>query len=223
MKDLIDIIKARILNSDQEFVLSSLTGTLKLIELVFPRLGSFLMEFIQNADDVGSTKIRFELYNNKIIIENDGSEFSEEDIKSICKIGQSSKRKDNYIGYFGVGFKSIFLVANSVKIFSGGCSFGFKKGNSSDNYPWQIIPYWIPAVNEFPILDIFSTIFLIELKSIREYELITTEMSEVINNRIILFLRNLTKIEFYDFEDGLERSFLKEEVIHSNSKYNIYQ
>ncbi len=223
MRDLIDDIKTRILNSDQEFVLSSLSGTLRLIELIFPRLGSFLMEFIQNADDVRSTKIRFELYKDKIIIKNDGIEFSEEDIKSICKIGQSSKRTDNYIGYFGVGFKSIYLIAESVKIFSGKCSFGFKKGENFENYPWQIVPYWIPTDNESPRLDSFSTIFLIDLKSKREYELIKNEISDVINSRIILFLRNLERIEFYDYEKGYERLFFKEKINHSNNYYNIYQ
>lgn len=144
-KEYIDAIKNRLLGADKEYVLDSLTGAVDRLQKAFPRYGSFIMEFIQNADDAKSTKLLIELFDNGIRISNDGKPFIEDDIKSICRIGRSSKSPKDYIGYLGVGFKSVFLISDSPQIYSGDFRFRFDKTAWDDpfHYPWQLIPIWI--------------------------------------------------------------------------------
>jgi hypothetical protein len=65
-KEFIEDIRNRQLNSDKEFILDSLTGAIDRLQKAFPRYGSFLMEFVQNADDAGSQSIRIEFLQNAI-------------------------------------------------------------------------------------------------------------------------------------------------------------
>jgi len=53
-KDHIENVRDIYVHSNVEFVLSSLNKSIDRLEKAFPRYGSFLMEFIQNADDVNS-------------------------------------------------------------------------------------------------------------------------------------------------------------------------
>ena len=93
-KDHIEDIKNRYLNSDKEFVLPSLNRSIDRIEKAFPRYSSFLMEFIQNADDVGSSSLLIEIEDKLVNILNDGRVFSRDDVNSICRVGVSSKRPE---------------------------------------------------------------------------------------------------------------------------------
>ncbi|KKM85037.1 hypothetical protein LCGC14_1293120 [marine sediment metagenome] len=90
IKDLIDSIKNEYLNTSNK-VIKTLSGSLEVIQKVFPRYGSFIMEFIQNADDAHSKTLKFEVTKEELLIFNDGDPFTDEDIESICDIGQSSK------------------------------------------------------------------------------------------------------------------------------------
>ncbi len=91
-RDHIDDIKNRYLKSDKEFVLASVSGGTETIEMNFPRLyGSFLMEFIQNADDEHSKKMKVEIADKAIRIFNNGAPFLKKDIDGLCKIGRSKK------------------------------------------------------------------------------------------------------------------------------------
>ena|SRR3989338_8103023 len=92
--------------------LSLITGSIRIIEKVFPERSHFLMEFIQNSDDAKSLSLQIEINKDKIIIYNNGEEFSEKNVESICDIGHSSKTPEDYIGYLGVGFKSVFLISD---------------------------------------------------------------------------------------------------------------
>jgi hypothetical protein len=143
MKAFIEGIKERQLKSDQEFVLDSLTGAIDRLQKAFPRYGSFIMEFIQNADDAGSTSMQIEILPEKIRISNNGDPFTDDNVKSICKVGRSSKTPKDYIGYLGVGFKSVFLISDSPAIYSGKYRFKFSKTAWSDpsHIPWQIFLY----------------------------------------------------------------------------------
>ena len=113
-KEYIEDIKNRQINSDKEFILDSLTGAIDRLQKAFPRYGSFLMEFVQNADDAKSRSLKIEILQDTIKISNNGLVFSEDDVKSICKVGRSSKTPKDYIGYLGVGFKAVFN-SNSIK------------------------------------------------------------------------------------------------------------
>jgi predicted NACHT family NTPase len=105
-----------------EDVLDSLAGAIDRLEKAFPGQWHFLMEFIQNADDANSTSLSIDISRNEIQILNNGNTFDEDDVESICKVGRSSKqyteKGEDYIGYLGVGFKSVFLISDNPQIYS---------------------------------------------------------------------------------------------------------
>ena len=92
------------------------------------------MEFIQNADDARSKSMKIEIDKGSIKVFNSGNQFSQKDIESICKVGRSSKTPEHYIGYLGVGFKSVFLISNCPQIYSGDYKFKFDKERCMSNY-----------------------------------------------------------------------------------------
>lgn len=222
----IENIKNRYLNSDKEFALDSIAGLIDKIKKAFPRYGSFLMEFVQNADDAESQSLKIEILQNTIKIFNDGVTFSEENVKSICKGGCSSKTAKDYIGYLGVGFKSVFLISESPEIYSGDFRFKFDKNDpcwdDPTHTPWQVMPLWIdnPQV-EFS--EKYKTIFNLPLKQINLLEKLREEVKpEHLSDRTLLFLRNVKEIRIADTNQNFERKIIKSEL-SKTSNYEIYQ
>ena len=223
-REYIEDIKNRQIKSDKEFVLDSLTGAIDRLQKAFPRYGSFLMEFVQNADDAKSQSLKIEILENTIRIFNDGLSFSEEDVKSICKVGRSSKTPKDYIGYLGVGFKSAFLISECPEIYSGGFRFKFDKEVWDEplHTPWQVMPLWI----ETPSIEFsgkYKTAFNLSLKELKLLEKLKEEVKpDHLSDRILLFLRNVKKIEIIDHTQNLKREIIKSRY-SKTSEYEIYQ
>jgi sensor histidine kinase regulating citrate/malate metabolism len=80
------------------------------------------MEVIQNADDneyaEGETPtISISVSPDHVKIECNEKGFSKENIHALCQIGQSSKKPgQGYTGEKGIGFKSVFKIANRAHI-----------------------------------------------------------------------------------------------------------
>lgn len=186
----------------------SLAGAVDRLQKAFSRRGHFIMEFIQNADDAGSNQLTIEILDDKIQIFNDGKPFMSEDVESICKVGCSSKPIEDYIGYLGVGFKSVFLISENPQIYSIPYRFEFNKNRwgNVENIPWQIMPIWI----EKALDEKWNTAFVIPLKNPEIADLIRAEIApERLDIRIMLFLRNLKEITIGGGEDG-KRNLIKE-------------
>lgn len=219
----IEDIKSRYLTSDKEFVLPSLNRSIDRIKKAFPRYGSFLMEFIQNADDVSSTSIRIEISENEARVFNNGGQFSKEDVDSICKVGLSSKTPKGYIGYLGVGFKSVFLLSESPEIYSGDYRFKFDKNSVSnpERTPWQVIPHWVenPSI---ALPSIYNTAFRIPLKDPAILGNLREETKpEFLNNRMLLFLQNLRNVEIHDTING-NKKIIKKHRHYKMPEYEVY-
>lgn len=94
----------------------------------------FVYELIQNAEDNSYSRannnspyIKFTLMPEQIIIENNELGFNEANVRSICKVRDSTKvNKIGFIGEKGIGFKSVFQVARKVRIQSGPFDFYFE-------------------------------------------------------------------------------------------------
>ncbi len=79
----------------------------------------FIYELLQNAEDAGASRIRFEQYSDRLIVLHDGHPFTMANLDSLCDIGKSDKIDDlNKIGEFGVGFKSVFGICETVELYS---------------------------------------------------------------------------------------------------------
>ncbi len=84
----------------------------------------FVYELLQNADDHGANLISFELRHDQLIVEHNGTPFTEEHVKAISNIGKSSSASDpQKAGRFGLGFKSVLAYTATPQIHSGDESF----------------------------------------------------------------------------------------------------
>lgn len=93
----------------------------------------FLSELIQNADDCAypegvTPTFKLKLQGSTLITTHNEVGFSKDNVRAITAIGESTKKillsgEDHSIGEKGVGFKSIFGVADSVEIHSNGFDF----------------------------------------------------------------------------------------------------
>ncbi|KAF2145105.1 uncharacterized protein K452DRAFT_343652 [Aplosporella prunicola CBS 121167] len=107
----------------------------RLSEQLYQKPTRFIMELIRNADDneYGNKvpRLTITLRDRQLIIECNEVGFSKRNVEAICRINHSTKGKnkdtDGYVGEKGIGFKSVFKVADVVWISSGNYSFKFDK------------------------------------------------------------------------------------------------
>ena len=79
----------------------------------------FVYELLQNAEDAGARNVKFIQYTDRLELLHDGKPFTTQNLRSLCNIGLSDKTHDlNQIGEFGVGFKSVFGICETVKLYS---------------------------------------------------------------------------------------------------------
>ena len=113
-----------------------------------------MYELIQNADDLDYSniwslreqpKLHFILTREHLIIDNNENGFKVANVQALCAISESSKKinaGDESIGEKGIGFKSIFAIAQEVHVQSGHWSFGFE--NRREDPLSIIIPKLMP-------------------------------------------------------------------------------
>ncbi|CAN0875182.1 Protein NO VEIN [Linum grandiflorum] len=92
----------------------------------------FLLELVQNADDNTYPEnmeptLVFILEESGIVVLNNEHGFSPQNIKALCDVGNSTKKRSGagYIGKKGIGFKSVFRVTDAPQIHSNGFHIKF--------------------------------------------------------------------------------------------------
>ncbi|XP_031403779.1 protein NO VEIN isoform X1 [Punica granatum] len=111
----------------------------------------FLLELVQNADDntypenVEPTLILI-LQGSGIIVLNNERGFSAANIRALCDVGNSTKKRSTggYIGQKGIGFKSVFRVTDAPEIHSNGFHIKF---DISEGQIGFVLPTLVPACN----------------------------------------------------------------------------
>ena len=186
------------------------------------------MEFIQNADDCKSELLKIEIDDKCVKIYNSGNVFSEGDVKSLCQVGQSSKTPEDYVGYLGVGFKSVFLISDEPHIYSGSFKFKFSKKHHlhPNKIPWQVMPIWEDNIPPNTEVKWWNTSFYLPFNytDIKNIEKIREEIeTESINSRLLLFLRHLRQIELNNKTKNTKTLLKKSQIIESNENYEIYE
>ena len=79
----------------------------------------FVYELLQNAEDAEATSIKFIQYADRLEVLHDGKPFTSANLQGLCDIGKSDKVDNlNQIGEFGVGFKSVFGICDTVRLYS---------------------------------------------------------------------------------------------------------
>jgi hypothetical protein len=90
---------------------------LRIYEQLYSERSHFVLELVQNAEDAGASWIKFDLFPDRLEVRHDGRAFNNQDVESICSIGDSSKSDDlTQIGKFGLGFKSVYAYTSKPEV-----------------------------------------------------------------------------------------------------------
>ena len=161
----------------------------------------FVYELVQNADDNKSRHLELQLGENELLVWNDGYQFSEKDVRSICSIGSSNKDLTQ-IGTFGIGFKAVYNYTDLPEIYSSDERFrirNFMKPEGIDDMASRIIE----------LVDQGRTVFRLPFKdSLRQQDIgaLKNRLCDL-EKRALLFLRHLETVQWRDEQDGQMGSY----------------
>ena len=161
----------------------------------------YALELIQNAEDADSSSITFIFEPNQIIVINDGGVFIEDDVDAICSVKPG--RKKNKIGFFGVGFKSVFNVTNTPQVISSKFNFNIHNyiyPSPNDKVPESVIGLY--SANRGSIFVLPQSDGLPSMPDL-------IENFKEIDDKILLFLSSLSTLHFIDSINGEKWSIEK--------------
>lgn len=156
------------------------------------------MEVIQNADDnqyLASSipTLRLTISPQLVKIECNEIGFSKENVKSLCRIGQSSKPPgQGYTGEKGIGFKSVFKIAERAHICSPPYYFQLDKARMLG----IITPLWDDEYFATHLQEHQTTIMLDRIcDASTDFATALKLDIEIIHPTVILFLRRLERLQ----------------------------
>jgi hypothetical protein len=181
-------------------------GYTSLAKNLYTSNARFVFELLQNADDNHFTKaaargevpyISFKVSIDKVVIECNEDGFTEEHLRAICAVGQSTKiGAQGYTGEKGIGFKSVFMAAWRVHIESNAFSFSFthRRGDSGIG---MISPVWVEQDAALDSSFTRMTLFLDQYDAPKVKKQKTKELMsqfEQLQGTVLLFLRKLREV-----------------------------
>lgn len=178
------------------------THHLSFLGRLYPDRTHFIFELLQNAEDEGASKIRFDLLQDRLEVRHDGCPFDEDDVRGICGVGEGTKAEDlTQIGKFGIGFKSVYAYTTAPEVHSGDEHFRIE---------YYVRPH--QAASKHPG-DTWTTLFVFPFDiSDRAPTICQNEIAGRLRNlkaRTLLFLRNMGEIE-YTLPDHSGGTYLRE-------------
>lgn len=159
----------------------------------------FLLEFIQNADDNSyedeRPTISFTSMHGYLHIDCNETGFAPANVEAICRIGKSTKqdRSKGFIGEKGIGFKSVFKIADIVWISSREYTFKFDRAAQLG----MIAPIWEDREN-FPVaVKSGNSHFCLQLSKEKDSQAEKDLLKQLrlFDSTLLLFLRKLKIIE----------------------------
>ena len=197
-------------------------GTAKSHLRVYTQLYSdkthFVYELVQNADDNKSRHMELQLGENELLVWNNGDQFSENDVLSICSIGLSNKDLTQ-IGTFGIGFKAVYNYTDLPEIYSGDERFRIRdltkpEGIDIDDMASRVIE----------LVDRGRTVFRLPFKErLRQEDIVRLKKRLCdLEKRALLFLHHLETVQWYDEQDEQMGSYFSRRCLYDKIQ-NVYQ
>lgn len=182
-----------------------------LAEGLYEESSHFLLEMIQNADDchydsASSPTMNITYGNGRLRIDYNELGFTIKDVEAITRVTKSTKVDSaTQTGEKGIGFKSVFKIADVVHVNSGPYSFKFDKTKRLG----MVTPKW----EEFPAEPQRGyTSIMLHLRSDDEEKDLIDAMNAM-SSKILMFLRRLrtiwlsvTSLDGTTWSSSLERS-----------------
>jgi hypothetical protein len=202
-KHVVDNIRKEIEAARGTHIWDDYVNALRLIsQVVFTRSSGFILELIQNAEDSGLNvaepgEFEISINQNRVKISHNGRPFDENDVRSISGIRSSKKPEQGFLGYLGIGFKSVLKITDRPEIYSNGFQFKFDRTYWPDpsSTPWHVMPIWMDEPSES--IDYSKTTFIIPFREAVDVSRIAEEIKKI-RLELYLFLRWLRKIEIID-------------------------
>jgi hypothetical protein len=209
-RDAVENIRKELNKSKGTHIWQDYVNVLRLVsQVVFTRSSGFVLELIQNAEDAGqalqgSGEVSITINKNRLKFVHNGAPFDESNLRAICGIRSSKKPERGTLGYLGIGFKSVFKVADSAEIYSSDFRFKFDRNhpewtNQVSETPWHVIPIWIEQSSEF--VDPKKTTFIVRLRDEDAYQHLMSGLKEI-RAELYLFLRWIKCINITDEISG---------------------
>ena len=186
----------------------------------------FVYELLQNAEDAKASSIRFIQYADRLEVLHDGKPFTSENLQGLCDIGKSDKVDNlNQIGEFGVGFKSVFGICDTVKLYSDPQNYSGKMEQEVIPFAVEIIDFTRPEDIQWEKLESnYTTKFIFPYsvgKTFSGFETIE-KLNKTLSSKLqnlgittLLFMNNLQLIEYQIRLDGIstEGEYLLEKTV----------
>ena len=187
-----------------------LADCFRLAQDLYSKKTHFVLECIQNADDNSyasgvEPRLRFSLDPNSIQIDCNEIGFKEAHVRALCSVGKSTKtatsgRQEGYIGEKGIGFKSVFKVAQRVLIRSPPYSFDLDQTRDLG----MITPCWVPP--EVDTTDGYQTRITLFPNDDDDFSSLAGDF-RAIKPTLLIFLRRLRFLEIIiPASNGFRRS-----------------
>lgn len=158
----------------------------------------FVDELIQNADDSGSSCLVLQLDSDALTVWNNGDPFNKNDVRGICSIGLSDKDLTS-IGTFGIGFKSVYNYTDLPEIYSEDERFRIRAVVEPEGI--QETPPEIERLIENGNI-VFRLPFIKDMITEDEVGRLNERLCELSNERPLLFLRRLERVEWENKQGG---------------------
>lgn len=199
-----------------------------LVDNLYSKETRFLYELIQNAEDNAYSTatadgeepfLAFKLYPDKIIIDSNEDGFSKSNIRAICSVGRSTKKHSaGYIGEKGIGFKSVFKIAQKVHIQSGPVSFAFSHTREDDDDGLGMITPYYEDAEELPMG--VRTRMVLTLSDSTKFEELASEFRDVPDTFLMFLSRlQLLSMELYQPERSLTATQYSKRETRRNGSY----
>ena len=145
-----------------------------------------------------SPHLKFRIRPKELIVEINEKGFNVADVYAICSTGESSKTGNlETTGEKGLGFKSVFGIADEVHVHSGLWSFCFKHSKEDDGLG-MVSPIWKDDCDAAP--NVGTRITLKYSKKSRGKLKTLIEKFDELPKTVVMFLRQLEKVTM-TFED----------------------
>ena len=131
----------------------------------------FVYELLQNAEDCEATQIKFVMHEKYLEVMHNGKPFTETNLAGLCDIGKSDKADNlNQIGEFGVGFKSVYGICDTVRLFSEPANYKGKAKVDAVRFAVQINGFISPTdIEPEEMPDQYTTRFVFLYSTGRDY------------------------------------------------------
>ena len=167
----------------------------------------FVYELLQNAEDAEAKSIKFVQHPDRLEVLHDGKPFTSANLQGLCDIGKSDKVDNlNQIGEFGVGFKSVFGICDTVRLYSDPSHYEGTSEGDAVPFAVEIKDFTRPEdIPEEPVPKTYTTRFVFPFAVGHTYSgfktipvLVDTLARKLQNLGIttLLFMKHLELIEY---------------------------